>query len=126
MIQAVEFSMQQNNLVDTVRNWVQLDNQIRFAQKKLKELRDQKKQKNEEMIRIMKENEIDNFDLKDGQIRYKKEKKRETLTQKKLLNILLSHPQLGKNQAEQLNHFVFESRKVVENETITRRVDEEP
>lgn len=119
-------SMQQNNLVDTVRNWVQLDNQIRFAQKKLKELRDQKKQKNEEMIRIMKENEIDNFDLKDGQIRYKKEKKREALTQKKLLNILLSHPQLGKNQAEQLNHFVFESRKVVENETITRRVDEEP
>ena len=63
-------------LIDIVKQWVTLDNQIRAMNKKLKELRNDKKEQNEKMIQVMKQNEIDNFDLKDGQIRYKKETKR--------------------------------------------------
>jgi UDP-N-acetyl-D-mannosaminuronate dehydrogenase len=74
------------------------------------------------MIEIMRDNEIDIFDVKDGQIRYKKEKKREVLTQKKLLNILVNHPQFGKDQAQNLNQYVYDNRKVIESETIIRKV----
>ena len=77
------------------------------------------------MIHVMKAHEIDNFDLKDGQIRYKKEVKREPLSQKKLLEFLTKHPQLGEEQAKLLNQYVYDSRKVTEKEVIVRKVNDE-
>jgi seryl-tRNA synthetase len=111
-------------LIDIVKSWVTLDNQIRALSNKLRELRKEKKAQNEQMIQIMKANEIDNFDLKDGQIRYKKETKREALTQKKLLDILAKHPQLGEEQAKHLNQFVFERRKITEKDIIIRKISD--
>ena len=109
-------------LIEIVKSWVTLDNQIRALTNKLKDLRKEKKTKNEEMIRVMKENQIDNFDLKDGQILYKKETKREALTQKRLLDILSKHPQLGEEQAKHLNQFIYDRRKVTEHAVIARRI----
>jgi len=111
-------------LVDIVKNWVTLDNQIRALTKKTKELRAEKKIKNAHMIDVMKANEIDNFDLKDGQIRYKKESHREPLTQKTLITILSKHPNLGTEQAKHLNQFIFDGRKVTEKEVLTRKIDD--
>lgn len=111
-------------LIDIVKSWVTLDNQIRALAKKSKELRAAKKVQNELMIQVMKENDIDNFDLKDGQIRYKRETHREPLTQKTLIKILSKHPNLGAEQAKHLNQFIFDGRKVTEKEVIIRKVDE--
>ena len=111
-------------LVDIVKKWVTLDNQIRALAKKAKELREEKKIQNAHMITVMKANEIDNFDLKDGQIRYKKESHREPLTQKTLMKILSKHPHLGTEQAKHLNQFIFDGRRVTEKEIITRKIDE--
>lgn len=111
-------------LIEKVKAWVTLDNQMRTLTRTLTECRKEKKKKNEEMIQIMKANEIDNFDLKDGQIFYKKQTKREGLTQKRLLEILAKHPLLGGEQGQQLNQFIFESRKMTEKEVITRKVYE--
>ena len=112
-------------LIEIVKQWVTLDNQIRAMNKKLKELRNDKKEQNEKMIQVMKQNEIDNFDLKDGQIRYKKETKREPLTQKTLLKILSKHPQLEQEQAKHLNQFIYDNRQVSEKEVVVRKVDED-
>ena len=109
-------------LIEIVKSWVTLDNQIRALANKLKVLRKEKKGKNEEMINVMKANEIDNFDLKDGQILYKKETKREALTQKRLLDILAKHPQLGEEQAKHLNQFIYDRRKVTEQGVISRKI----
>jgi hypothetical protein len=114
----------EQTLIDIVKNWVTLDNQIRAMAKKSKELRTAKKAQNELMIKVMKENNIDNFDLKDGQIRYKKETHREPLTQKTLIKILSKHPNLGTEQAKHLNQFIFDGRKVTEKDVIIRKVDE--
>ena len=111
-------------LVDIVKSWVTLDNQIRALAKKLKDLRKEKKAKNEDMIRVMKSNDIDSFDLKDGQILYKKETRREPITQKRLLEILAKHPQLGEEQAKHLNQFIYDRRKVTEYATISRKINE--
>lgn len=111
-------------LLDTVKNWVILDNQIRLLNKKLKELKDNKKIQNENMIEIMKSNEIDNFDLKDGQIRYKKTKKRQVLSQKVLVEILKNHPQFDNESVNQINNFVYQNRKVIEEDKIIRVIHE--
>jgi hypothetical protein len=113
-------------LIDIVKSWVTVDNQIRALSGKLRELRKEKKCKNEDMIKIMKANDIDSFDLKDGQILYKKETKREALTQKKLLDILSKHPQLGEEQAKHLNQFVYDRRKVSEQGVISRKMNSKP
>ena len=109
-------------LIDTVKKWVEIDNKLRQVTEVAKKLRKEKKEKNEQMIRIMKENEIDNFEIKDGQIQYKKENKREPLTQKRLISILMEHPQLSEEQVLKLNQYVFESRKVTEKETVVRKM----
>lgn len=110
-------------LIDIVKSWVTVDNQIRALSSKLRDLRKEKKCKNEDMIKIMKANDIDSFDLKDGQILYKKETKREALTQKKLMEILSKHPQLGEEQAKHLNQFVYDRRKVSEQGVISRKMN---
>ena len=118
-------SSEKQALIDIVKSWVTIDNQIRALNRKMRELKNEKKIQNEKMITIMKANDIDNFDLKDGVIRYKKETKREPLSQKRLLEILSKHPQLGGEQAKHLNQFVFDRRKVTEKDVITRKVENE-
>ena len=112
-----------NELVDVVKQWVQTDNKLIQLNKMVRELRQEKKRWNESMIQIMKKNEIDIFDIKDGQIKYKMEKKKEPLTQKKLLSILEKHPQLGKEQVQVLNDFVYENRAETVKESIVRKIN---
>ena len=75
------------------------------------------------MITMMKANDIDNFELKDGQIQYKRYTKRESLTQKKLLQILSKHPQLQQEQVQMLNEYVYDNRKLVEKDMIVRKMN---
>lgn len=109
-------------LIDIVKKWVLLDNQINQLNKTLKQLKTDKKNVNQEMIDIMKQNDIDIFDLKDGQIQYKKETKRATLSQKRLLMILSKHPQLGEEQANALNDYVYQNREEITKESIIRKI----
>ena len=110
------------DLIQTVKKWVQLDNQIKQVSTMLKTLRNQKKEHNEVMINMMKASKIDNLEIKDGQIQYKKYTKRESLTQKKLLQILSHHPQLQSEQVKMLNDYVYENRKVVEKDAVVRKM----
>jgi uncharacterized protein (UPF0335 family) len=116
-------SSQKEILVDVVKKWVQLDNQINQLNKMAKQLKQEKKTLNQDMIDVMKQNDIDIFDLKDGQIQYKKETKREPLSQKRLLHILSKHPQLGEEQAVALNEYVYSHREEVVKETIVRKIN---
>jgi hypothetical protein len=109
-------------LIDIVKKWVLLDNQINQLNKTLKQLKTDKKNINLEMIDVMKQNEIDIFDLKDGQIQYKKETKRVPLSQKRLLMILSKHPQLGEEQANALNDYVYQNREEITKESIIRKI----
>ena len=109
-------------LIDIVKKWVLLDNQINQLNKTLKQLKTDKKNINLEMMDVMKQNEIDIFDLKDGQIQYKKETKRVALSQKRLLMILSKHPQLGEEQANALNDYVYQNREEITKESIIRKI----
>ena len=111
-----------NNLTSIVKAWVVNDNQIRALNKKMRELRQEKKFHTEKMVDVMKQYEIDNFDVKDGQIHYRTQNHREPLTQKKLLSILASHPQMSEHQANLLGQFIYDSRKTVQRDVISRKI----
>jgi len=109
------------DLIETVKKWVQLDNQLKQLNTMSKKIRNEKKIHNQKMIEIMKAHEIDNVELKDGQIQYKKYTKREPLTQKKLLDILTHHPQLQQEQVTMLNDYVYDNRKVIEKDVVVHK-----
>lgn len=113
---------EKNKLIDIVRNWVNIDNQLIKLNRMIKQLRCEKKTLNVEMIQIMKENDIDIFDLKEGQIRYKQEKKKEPLNQKRLLSILSKHPTLEETQIIGLSDFIYQNRTEIMKETIIRKI----
>lgn len=113
---------EKNKLIDIVRKWVNIDNQLNKLNHMIKQLRLEKKSLNIEMIHVMKQNNIDIFDLKEGQIRYKQEKIKEPLNQKRLLSILSKHPTLEETQIVGLNDFIFQNRNEILKETITRKI----
>ena len=57
------YIMEKEELVDNIKQWISLDEEIKNLQKQLKEKRNEKKQNTETLVRIMRENEIDCFDL---------------------------------------------------------------
>ena len=113
----------QEILIEIVKKWIQTDNKIKQLNQMNRQLRQEKKKLNTEMIDIMKKHDIDIFNIKDGQIRYKKETKKEPLSSLRLLNILSKHPQLGEEQAVSLRDYVFQNREEVVMESIVRKIN---
>ena len=117
--------VQTDELVETVKRWIMIESQLKAINKTVKQLRNEKKIQNSQMLSIMKNNNIDIFDIKNGQIQYKKQKKREQLTQTRLLEILSKHPELNEEQALSLNNFIFENRITTEKDTIVQKTFDE-
>ena len=57
----------------------EIDNEIKAGQKRLKELRQEKKQVTSVLVEVMKQNEIDCFDINDGKLVYKQNKQNKIL-----------------------------------------------
>jgi hypothetical protein len=97
-------------LVKTVKEWVKLDNEISTIQKEVKLRKTEKKKISETLIDIMKKNEIDCFDIKDGQICYTKKNVKQPITKKVLLSILTKYFSGDGARANELNGFILENR----------------
>ena len=74
-------------LIDNVKNWITLDTEIKHLQKLAKEKRKEKKTYTEALVNIMRDNEIDCFDIHDGKLLYTKRKVKAPLSK----NILYPH-----------------------------------
>ena len=60
-------------LVQNVKDWIVIDNEMKEMRKKMKEYRKQKKALTENLVNVMKSNEIDCFDIQNGQLIYTKQ-----------------------------------------------------
>jgi hypothetical protein len=67
----------------------------------------------------MRENQLDEFDIKDGQLMYVKKNVKKPITQKQLLSILSSYYK-NEEKAEEVNTYILENREEVVKETIKR------
>jgi hypothetical protein len=71
-----------------IKDWVNIDNDIKVLQKELKERRNNKKMLTNSLVEIMKTNEIDCFDINNGKIIYSKNNVKKSITKKHLLDSL--------------------------------------
>jgi len=106
-------------LIKTIKDWVKIDNEIRSLQEEVKIRKNNKKLISEALITIMKQNEIDCFDIKDGQICYNKKQVKKPITKGMLINILSKYYQGDILKANELNNFIMENREETTKESIT-------
>jgi hypothetical protein len=111
------------HLIKTIKEWVRLDNEIRNLQKEQIKRKTDKKNISTTLMEMMKKNEIDCFDIKDGQICYSKKNIKKPITKKVLMNVLSKYFKGDTLKASELNEFIIENREEVVKETIVRKIN---
>ena len=109
-------------LIQTIREWVKLDNEIIQLQKEIATRKKDKIKISTQLMDIMKKNEIDCFDIKDGQLCYVKKNIKKPITKKNLLEILARYYEGDRLKAGQLNDFILNNREEEVKETIVRKI----
>lgn len=110
-------------LVNNIREWVKLDNEIRSLKKEQEQRKKKQKSLNETLIEIMKNSEIDCIDIKDGQICYNRKNVKKPITKKYLLDILAKYFDGDIEKAENANDFILNNREEVVKESIVRKLN---
>ena len=102
-----------DELVMSVKEWIKADNEIKLLQAEIKKRRIQKNKLSESLVNVMKNNEIDCFDLTDGKIMYTSNKVKAPLSKKYLLESLAQY--FGNDSSIDSNEvaeFVLDNREV--------------
>ena len=109
-------------LVNTVKQWINHDDEIKKLQKLMKEHRTEKKALTDNLVDIMKTNEIECFDINDGKIIFCKNKVKTPLNKKTLLTSLEEYFQNNPNiDAGKVGDFILENREIQIKENIRRK-----
>lgn len=109
-------------LKQTVREWVKLDNEMRALNKEIAARRNDKKVISKRLIEVMRNNKLDIFDIKDGQLMYVKKNKKKPITQKQLLTLLSSYYKDDVSKAEEMHTYLMDNREEVTEEIIQRKI----
>ena len=118
------FSMEtKEQLIETIREWVQIDNEMKGLQKQMKEKRERKKQVTSMLMSTMKDNQIDCFELNDGNIRYVQNKVKAPLNKGTLLSLLTNYYKDRPEEAVNATNYIIENREEKVREHIKRKVD---
>tara|TARA_B100000963_G_scaffold298017_1_gene269621 strand:- start:2273 stop:2641 length:369 start_codon:yes stop_codon:yes gene_type:complete len=112
----------QNALLQNVKSWLTIDNEIRALQKEIKERRKMKKQLTTDLMTTMKSNDIDALNVPDGELIYNKTKTKAPLSKKHLLSSLTQYFKGDKRMIDELSKFIMETRAEKEKESIRRKI----
>jgi hypothetical protein len=100
-------------LVNTIKEWVSLEREMKSLNRELKQRRERKKKLTTALVETMRKNDIDCFDISDGRLIYSSNKVRTPLSKKHLLDCLskyfVNSPQ---DERDKLADFILESREV--------------
>lgn len=108
-------------LVSYVKEWVAIDEEMKQLQKIMREKRQKKKELNDVLIGVMKQNEIECFDTKNGKLLYSVNKTKKSITKKMLFETLQKYYQNDEDKANEIAAFILESRDETVKEIIKRK-----
>ena len=112
----------QQALLENVKSWLTIDNEIRALQKEIKERRKMKKQLTTDLMSTMKSNDIDALNVPDGELIYNKTITKAPLSKKHLLSSLGQYFKGDQRMIDELSKFIMESRAEKEKESIRRKI----
>lgn len=112
----------EHSLIPSIKQWMELDKEIDGLQKKLKELKQSKKQVSTDLSLLMKKNQLDCIDVKSGQIRYVRNKVKKGINQAYLMDVMEKYYK-NKDDAQRICEYIQENRPVQETEKIQFKKD---
>ena len=110
-------------LVNNIKEWIKMDNEIAQLKNEIKERNNKKKALTENLVYVMKTNQIDCFDINGGALVYKTNKVKKPINGKTLLAALQNYYKTDAKMAEELAKHVMDSREEQIKETIRRKID---
>ena len=111
-------------LVKTIKEWISIDNEMKQIQKHMKLLRDKKKVLSESLVKIIKTNDVDCFDISEGKILYTKNNTKTPLSKKHLLDCLNTY--FAENpaiQPDDVAKYILDNRQTVVKESIRHKLN---
>lgn len=110
-------------LVNNIKEWIKIDNEIAQLKTEIKDRTNKKKTLTENLVTVMKTNNIDCFDINGGALVYKKNKIKKPINGKTLLTALQNYYKNDDKIAEEITKHVMESREEQVKETIKRKIE---
>ena len=109
-------------LLGKIKEWVAIEGEMKVLQRELKQRREAKRRLSDELVQVMKENEIDCFDIREGKIIYTQNRVRSALSKRHLTGCLetyfAAHPDISGGEVAQ---YVLEKREVTVKESIRHK-----
>ena len=114
--------MDNEKLVNTVKDWMEIDNQIKEYQKQTKLLREAKKELTKTLVDEMKNRELDCVDLKEkGKLLYTRNKVKSSLSKKHLLSSLATYFKDNDKIVKEITQHILDTREIKVKENIRRK-----
>jgi len=110
--------MNKGEVMGVVKEWVKNDQEMRLLQQQQRIKRAENKRLSEILVSVMREHQIDCFDIKDGTIMYKRRNVKKPITKKQLFSILSEYFQDTPQKAAEVNDFILERQQVDVKESI--------
>lgn len=108
-------------LIDIIQKWVSADKELKELNAKSRVARATKKALTQELAKIMKDNEIDCFDINAGKITYSNRKTKSGLNKKLLVEALEEYFRESPSHRgleREITQFILDKRKVKETDVI--------
>ena len=109
-------------LIGLIKIWIENDNELKTLQDSVKKKKEEKKQITDQLLDVMKTNEIDCFDVKNGKLQYKTIKTKQPISKKILLESLSKYFGNDEHMANEVTEHILESRAEKITETIKRKI----
>jgi len=110
-------------LIQNIKEWIKIDNDINKLNKELKELKLKQKLFTKNLVNVMKVNQLECFDINGGRIMYKKNKLKKPINTKMLLQTLKNYYKDNQTIANEVTEYILSNREEVIKETIKRKID---
>lgn len=109
-------------LVNHIKTWLKVENELVDLRRAMREKREEKKKLSNELLEVMKENDIDCFDIKNGKLMSTKVKVKENVNKKMLLRVLTDYMD-EPEEVVKLTDYILESRQIKEKEYIRQKIN---
>jgi hypothetical protein len=113
---------EKNNLMKLIKEWVKNDNEIRELKKQENLRKTENKSITDKLLLIMRNNNIDCFDINDSQILYKKTNVKKAFSKKTISFLLNQYFKDDVEKANDVHNYLMENQQEVVKEKIVRKM----
>jgi len=110
-------------LIQHIKAWITIDNEIRDLQAQIKEKKEKRKNYTDSLVDVMKKNEIDCFDINDGKLIFSQTKVKAPLNKNNLFASFLKYFDNDAGQAKDICDFLLTNREEKIKESLRRKIE---